>query len=63
MPVYFWVSAGVRVSFMAVATARAANAAGIITVIIFNLYAFVMVPRRDLFWIVRTLLPGLIIWI
>ena len=41
--------------------ARAVNAAGIVTVIIPDSYAFVMVPRRDLFWTVRTLLPGLVI--
>ena len=43
--------------------ARAVNTAGIVTVIIPNSYTFVMVFRWDFFWMVRTLLPGFIIWI
>ena len=61
VPVCSWIDTGVN--SMAVATARVVNAAGIITVIMLNLYAFIMVPRRDLFRIIRTLLLEFIIWI
>ena len=49
MPVCFWVGAGVRVSFTAVAMVKAVNTAGIVMVIMLNLYAFVMVLRWDFF--------------
>ena len=41
---------------------KAVNTASIIIIIIPNLYTFIIVPKRDLFQIVRTLLPGFIIW-
>ena len=46
MPAYSRINAGIRISSTVVAMARAINTAGIITVIIPNLYAFI--DRRSL---------------
>ena len=61
VPVYSSVSAGVNINSVVMAVVRAVNTAGIITIIIPDLYTLITASKRDLFRIIRILLLGFVI--